>query len=184
MIASRKLVFSVGFMGWLLASVLVHAQGDLASSHDRSEVISSAREIMNNAHFCTLVTLDSDGTPQARMVDPFPPDSSFAVWIGTNAVTRKVEQIRKDPRVTLSYLDSESGAYVTVLGRATLVDAEKQKATHWKESWSSFYSDDYRGSDYLLIRIEPRRIEVVSWAHGLLNDSKTWAPVAIIFPER
>ncbi len=39
--------------------------------------------------------------------------------------------------------------------------------------------DMNRGGDYLLIRVEPSRLEVVSAAFGMTNDPATWRPVVL-----
>lgn len=36
-----------------------------------------------------------------------------------------------------------------------------------------------RGDDYLLIRVTPRRLEVVSERHRMTNDPVTWRPVVV-----
>ena len=149
---------------------------------ERSAVIGAAKSIARNARFCTLVTLGDTGHPHARVVDPLPPDEDMTIWMATNPVTRKVEEIRKDPRVTLSWFDSSGPGYVTLLGTATMVTDPAEKAKRWKPDWKAFYKDEYRGDDYLLIRVTPRRLEVVSYADGIMNDPVTWRPVTVDFP--
>jgi len=36
-----------------------------------------------------LSAIGPDGQPQARIVDPFPPDADSTIWIATNPLTRK-----------------------------------------------------------------------------------------------
>jgi len=52
-----------------------------------------------------LITLDKDGAPRARTMDPFPVEDDFTVWFGTNSNSRKVVQIKNDPRVTPLWLE-------------------------------------------------------------------------------
>jgi PPOX class probable F420-dependent enzyme len=147
--------------------------------HPASVILAAAREIMKTARYCSLVTLDAAGQPQARIVDPFPPEDKLAIWIATNPATRKVREIRADPRVSLIYFDPKGPAYVTVIATAEVVEDPAEKARRWKEDWARFYVDRNRGSDYVLIRVKPTRLEVVSEAHGLINDPKTWRPPAV-----
>lgn len=158
------------------------AQGAPGAAPPRAQVVAAAREIMKGARYCTLVSIGLDGQPQARVVDAFAPDSGLTVWIATNAVTRKVGEIRHDPRVTLLYFNPTTFEYVTVIGRATLVDDAVQKAAHWKPEWSKLYKDENRGTDYLLIRVIPSRLEVVSVARGINNDPVTWRPTIVEWP--
>lgn len=150
---------------------------------DRPVVLRAAREVMQKARYCAFITLGEDGQPQVRAVDPLGPDDDMTVWVGTNAATRKLAQVRKDPRVTLFYFDAAAPAYVTLIGRAVESSDPAEKAKHWKNEWLPFYKDRHRGPDFALLKVEPRRLEIVSQNHGLLNDPKTWLPVAIEFPE-
>jgi PPOX class probable F420-dependent enzyme len=145
-------------------------------------VIAAAKDVMQTARFSTLITIGDDGQPQARIVDPFLPEADFTIWIATNPLTRKVTEIRRDPRVTLLYFNAAAAEYVTVLGTATLVADSAEKARHWKAEWAAYYKDGPRGDGYLLIRVRPTRLEVVSPRHGLVNDPKTWRPILVGMP--
>jgi len=126
------------------------------------------------ARFCTLVTVGDGGEPHARIVDPLEPDESLAVYVATNPRSRKVGEIRKDPRVTLLYFDRDRGAYVTLLGRAVEVTGS-EKARHHKKDWQEFFPAE-KSEAYLLYRVTPFRAEVVSAADGFAGDPGTWRP--------
>lgn len=162
-------------------TVYLHAQQAPAALRppDRAKVTAAVRDIIDKARYCTLVTIGEDGQPQARIVDAFAPQDDMTVWIGTNPLTRKVAEIRKDPRVTLMYFDTARMSYVTLLGKAAVVNDADEKAKHWKDAWAGMYKDKNRGDDYTLIRVTPVRVEIVSQALGFMNDEKTWRPVAI-----
>src|ERR1043165_6219778 len=125
----------------------------------RDELISAAREIMNTARYCALITTDARGSSQARTMDAFAPDEKMIVWLATNPRSRKVAEIRRNPRVTLYYFDRDHQAYVTLYGTARLVNDAKEKSRHWKDDWKVFYPD--RDKSYLLIKVMPERLEVV-----------------------
>ena len=138
---------------------------------------------MRNARFCNLITLDRErGHAQARIVAPTAPDADMNIWIATNTLTRKVAQIRADPRVTLTYFDSSEPSYVTILGTAELVEDAAEKSKRWKEEWLEFYPDGPTGDGFTLIHVEPKRLEIVSESRGFSSDPKTWLPAAIEFP--
>jgi len=140
--------------------------------HDR--LIKAAEEIMTAAGTCALITLDEQGIPRVRAMDPFDPENDLIVWFGTNPRSRKVDQIRKDPRVTLYYLDPDESGYVMIHGIAELVDDQTEKEKRWKEEWNAFYPE--RSTDYLLIKVSPQWLEVISTTHGISNDPVTWQP--------
>lgn len=148
----------------------------------RADVLAAGRDIIQKAGYCSLTTIGEDGHPQARIVDPQGPDESFNVWIGTNPLTRKAGQIRRDPRVAMLCFETATSSYVTLLARAEIVTDATEKARRWKAAWAPFYSAGASGSDFMLIRLNPTRLEIVSVARGFAPDTKTWLPVAITFP--
>jgi general stress protein 26 len=143
----------------------------------KAKLLEAALEIIERSRYCALVTNDSRGRPQVRAMDPFPPEENMTVWFGTNSHSRKVAEIRRNPRVTLYYFDREGQGYVTIYGVARLVNDPKAKVKWWKDEWKSFYPD--RAKDYLLIAVTPVRLEVVSEKRGILGDPKTWTPPSI-----
>lgn len=157
------------------------ASSQAVSEPDSQAVLAAAREIVKKVRFCGLVTVDQSGQPQVRAMDAFPPEDDWIVFLATNKTTRKVEQIRNHPEVALYYFDSESPGYVTVVGRARLVDDAKARETYWKNDWSDFYDDANRGDDYLLIEVKPLRVEVMSIAHQIAADPKGWKPAIVEF---
>lgn len=142
-------------------------------------VLDAAREVMAAARFCSLVTLDATGHPQARIMDPFAPEDDFTVWLATNSGTRKVAQLAADERATLVYFDPQGVGYVTLLGTAEIVREPAEKARRWKEEWADFYEDGHRGEDFVLIRFRPHRLEVVSIAHQVASHPRGWKPAIV-----
>src|ERR1041384_2368390 len=112
-IAIKRNCFVIAFV--LLASAAA-AQSEAQNANrewPRNELISAAREIMNAARYCALITIDARGRTNARAMDAFTPDEKMIVWLATNPHSRKVAEIRRNSRVTLYYFDRENQAYVT-----------------------------------------------------------------------
>ena len=133
-----------------------------------------AQKIMTNAATCALITLDNNNLPMVRVMDPFKPESDFTVWFGTNPKSRKVEQIKNNPNVTLYYVDNDVSGYVVIHGKALLVNDPMEKEKRWKEEWEAFYPN--KPADYLLIKVSPEWMEVLSYPYGLTGDPVTWQP--------
>jgi general stress protein 26 len=163
-------------------SLPVQGQGVPPAQPSREKLIVAARNIMLAVRYCTLITIGPDGQPQARVVDAVAPDSGFVVWIGTNHLTRKVADIKKDARVTLMYFNDAGLEYVTVVGKAVIVADSVQRRSHWKPSWSMMVKDEYRGADFVLIRVQPSRLEISSVQQGIFNDPVNWRPAIVTLP--
>lgn len=138
-----------------------------------------ALEIIEDAGVCALTSLDEIGAPRTRAMDPFPPSEEFVIWFGTNTQSRKVEQIRNDPRVSVYYIAHNNSGYVSIQGIATLVDDIELKEKYWKKEWEDYYPENKQ--NYLLIKVNPVSMEVLSPPHGINNDPLTWKPPIVNF---
>jgi general stress protein 26 len=167
------------FATLLLFSFKGFGQANESEHSPDNKLIVAAKEIMESATTCALISLDKEGRPRVRAMDAFPPENDFTVWFGTNPKSRKVEQIKNDARVTLYYLENDGSGYVMINGKAQLIDELQEKEKHWKVEWEAFYPN--YPDDFLLIKVSPEWMEVVSYAYGIIGDTVTWEPPAIKF---
>lgn len=175
---SKKPIY-IMLIVFLLTSASAISQEIALANSPNIRLLKAAREIMTEAGTCALITLDKDGNPRARTMDPFLPEDDFTVWFGTNSNSRKVDQIKNDSRVTLYYFDSSTQGYVVISGTAQLVNNTSEKEIHWKKEWEAFYPN--KSDNYLLIKVTPLWLEILSPAHEIYNDPTTWQPPVIHF---
>ncbi len=165
----------------ILTLLFLSFQGNSQEVTDSLDVKlkNGAKELIHSAGICTLITLDKNGEARARAMDAFLPEDDFTVWFGTNANSRKVKQIKNDSRVTLYYLDADGSGYVTIQGIAELIHDSQAKEKWWKKEWAAFYPN--KEKDYLLIKVTPKSMEVLSPPRGINNDPVTWTPPIVGF---
>lgn len=148
---------------------------------ERDQVIATARAVMNAQKYCALITLDEAGRPQARTMSPFPPEADMSVWMATNTRSRKIEQIRKDPRVTLYYADhAKAAGYVCLTGKAVLVDDMKEilkrKRAYWDQSFPGL-------KNIVLIKVVPEQLDVLDYESIRVNETTWRTPSASLGPD-
>ena len=166
--------------------ILLYPLKDFSQNTDhkiisKDTLIEAAKDIIASAKTCALITMN-DSVPMVRVMDPFPPENDFTVWFGTNPKSRKVNQIKKNPNVTLYYLEKDASGYVVIHGIAELVNDQEEKEKHWKEEWKAFYPD--KNESYLLIKVTPKSMEVISYKHAILGDTSTWTPPSVFFDSK
>jgi general stress protein 26 len=153
---------------------------ELYVAPDRDAVLAAARQIIESDPFMTLVTVDEDGQPRTRTVEHSPPDAHMVIYISTIPDTRKVDQIRTNPKVTLYFDGPGDTTYVSIMGTATI---HTDPATVMKHAWRTesaravFWPDF--PEDYVLIRVEPTWLEVVT--PELESRQADWRPQAVTF---
>ena len=117
-IVSAGMLLSLGFV-----TVGAARAEEPAAPPSREKMIAAARELIGTLKYCALITVDANGQPQVRTMNPFPPEDDMSVWMATTTKSRKYAEIQKNPRVTLYYANhAEATGYVSLTGRAVLVD--------------------------------------------------------------
>lgn len=147
-----------------------------SGSSEDEKILQLARDVIAEVRYAALITIDERGQPRSRIVDAFAPDSDFVIYVATKPNTRKVAQIRNNNQVTLFYFDKEQRNYVSVMGRATLIDDDEVKSAMRREADSDRIYPDFP-HDYLLIRIEPVYVEGL--LPGYRGDKDTWLPAHV-----
>lgn len=162
----------------LLASIFPSGLNSQAIVN-RDTVIVAAREIIMETTYCALVTIDSTGQPQIRTMNPFPLNEEFITWFATSRTSRKVAEIKNNPRVSVYYANHISAkGYVSITGTAEVIDNKellmKMKRAYWEgiPDWQNMF---------VLLKITPVTMDVINYRHGLNNDPKTFRAPSITF---
>jgi general stress protein 26 len=134
---------------------------------EASLILDAARETIRAAEFCFLITLGKDGKPNARLMQPFPPESELVIWFGVSSLSRKVQELRQDPLAVVAYQYNEENAYVSMRGHTKLIDDIKLRRQYWRESWLEFYPGGPESDEYMLVRFEPERVDVMNFSRHI-----------------
>lgn len=148
---------------------------------EEKDIIQAAHRLLEESEYLTLVSVDQSGQARARVMEFILPEQGFDIWLGTNPRSRKVEQIRHNPKVTLHCFMPSRLAYVSLMGKAYLENSDSLKQIKWKEGWERFYPD--RKKDLLLIHFVPDVLEYIGIVEGYTGDSLTWAPHRVVLRE-
>lgn len=171
----KKIIYLVFFLIPLSASTQEIKNTKLT----KKELIKAAIEIIESSGTCALITKDKNGFSRVRTMDPFAPEKDLTIWFGTNPKSRKVSQIKNNNDVTIYYRDKDGSGYVTIHGKAKLVNLQRLKNNYWKDTWKSFYPN--KKENYLLIKVTPIWMEIVSPTRNITGDLKTWEPPMLYF---
>ena len=144
-------------------------------------VLTEAKKLISSAYYATFITQDEVHQPRARVVEPFFPEKDYTVWIATNPKSRKVKQLQQNNKATLHYFDKAKLGYVSLMGKAYLVDDEAIKKQKWKKGWEKIYPK--RDKDFMLIKFIPETLELISLANNFSGDKETWKPHQVILRE-
>ena len=121
-------------------------------------------ELIKDIDICMLVT-QSDGTVRGRPMSnngkvEFDGDS----WFFSFRESGKVADIEQDPRVELAYIATERGAWVSVEGKAEVVDDDAKKRELWEDDLGQWFQNGPDDDELILLKVRADRIH--AWANG------------------
>lgn len=165
---------------------------ELNHASDPAAVLASARALMLADSNAAMITVDSEGRPRARTVftlfeqaDSTDPVRGVTAWIMTRSGSRKLDQLRQNPNVTLYYSDDVNVSYASLMGTATIhTDHSHVTARELYMSWlpeeadRRYFWPDFP-ADFVMIEVRPHWLEYMG-QRDHPPDSSTWRPQAVV----
>ena len=143
-------------------------------------LLDATRTIMEKAGMCFLMTAGESGAINARLMQPFGPEEELVLWFGASAASRKVQELMQDARATVAYELPAEGAYVALLGRATVERDTALRQRYWRESFAAFWPAGPVHEDYVVLRFVAERIEVMHIDQGIAPEPFGLRPVVLV----
>ena len=125
-------------------------------------LLTAARETIAAVRYCWVATRAEDGGANARAVLSLAGATGSDEWTRrflTHRGSRKVAEIRRDPRVTLAYQANTGDAYVALAGVAHLVEDKAEMRDLWQANVAKPL-DDSVDTGMIVVRIDVHRIEI------------------------
>jgi general stress protein 26 len=146
---------------------------------NRDSIILAAREIISETTYCALATIDSTGQPEIRTMNPFPANDQLITWFATSRTSRKVREIRNNPKVCVYYANHViAKGYVSITGIAEVIDDKELLVKMKRDYWSGI--PDWQNK-FVLIKVVPKRLEVINYKHQFNNNPDTFKAPFISF---
>lgn len=142
--------------------------------------LTTARSMLKKSKYCFLVTNSDTQWPSARMMQPIIDFDTFVMWFGTNPCLRKMKEIENNPYVTLTFGSEREHANVIIYGKASIIRDVQEKRKRWIGSWLLFFPSGPKGDDFVSIKIEPEKMELMNFKKNVVSEPFGLKPVNII----
>jgi len=130
----------------------------------------------DNCLHAYLATSDGD-QPRVRPVSPIIEDD-MSVWVTTRSTSRKVKQLRENPKICLAFVEPPDGDKAAiVIGEARIIPDIENKRRVWKLAPFDLYEhfpDGPDSDDFFVLKIIVKRIE---WRDSWTAGAKVYEPV-------
>jgi len=141
------------------------------------------RTTVRKTRYCFFISHSQSAWASTRLVEPIADLDNFIFWIGTNPHLRKVGEIQANPNVTLAFGNSNENANVIVYGNAVVVSEASIKRRYWKSRWRLFFPHGPNHPEYVVIRVEAQRMEVMSFRRNVIAEPFGLRPMVLINKE-
>jgi len=142
------------------------------NSSDKQKIVDIMKQ---TSLFAFLATSDGD-QPRVRPVTPIVEDD-MSIWVATSAGSRKVKQIKQNPKISLAFVQHPNGdKAATVVGEAEIIADLEQKKRIWglaPYDLSQFFPKGPESEDYCVLKINVSKIE---WWEDFESGMKTYEP--------
>lgn len=141
------------------------------SQMDEVEARSLSLRLMEVAEMAYLTTIDERGFPQTRamenlrnkkrfpsLIDLFQAHKDdFRVLFGTHTSSVKVNQIKKNPAVSVYYCRPNEYCGLMLGGLMDVVTDARLKEKVWQPGWKSYYSGGVGDPEFTVLSLFPQR---------------------------
>lgn len=135
----------------------------MATPDDSEALLTAARETMAKVRDCWLATSARDGAVNVRVVSPIPRvpgEEDWTICFATKRSSRKAAEIGDRGRLTLGYQHHPDRSYVSLHGRAVLVEDRSIVRHRWSERFRPYLPGGPEDPDTILVQFHADRIEL------------------------
>ncbi len=121
-----------------------------------SDAVDKVHDMIGKAQFAMFGTYDAEGICHSRPMAAVHQERDSdveALWFFTRADSRKIAEIGQDPRVTIDYADPSSQNYISVTGRAEILDDRDRIEALWSEPLRTWFPDGSGDPSIRLLRV-------------------------------
>lgn len=111
-------------------------------------------ELLKGTKIAMMATHGEGGIMHARPMATNTAEFDGTLWFFTDTNSPKVQEIRDNPETLLTYSDESNQNYVSVQGRASLVNDRAKVAELWVEPLRVWFPKGKDDPDILLVKID------------------------------
>ncbi len=131
----------------------------MTNDKDRDESIKKLRELIKDIKFAMLTTAGDDGSLRSRPMATQQIEFDGDLWFFTNASAPKVDEIRHDQHVNVSFSSPEDNRYVSVSGKAQVVRDRKKAEELWNPFYKAWFPGGLDDPDLALLKVPVEKAE-------------------------
>ena len=126
----------------------------MQSATNEAEAKDKLFKLIKDIRIAMMTTIDDDGSLRSRPMYNQSVDKDGKLWFFSKA-DDKVQEIKRERQVNLSYSDPGSQTYVSISGTAADLRDKAKAKEHWSEGMRVWFPKGVEDSDIVLICVTP-----------------------------
>jgi len=120
----------------------------------RNEDVATLWKMIQGIRVAMLVTVDIHGMLHSRPLATQEVEFDGFLWFFTNRNSPKIGEINNNANVNVAYADPDTNRYVSVSGRATIVDDRVKAKQLWTPAYLVWFPRGAEDPELTLLRVE------------------------------
>ncbi|AWH21048.1 pyridoxamine 5'-phosphate oxidase family protein [Stenotrophomonas sp. ZAC14D2_NAIMI4_6] len=145
----------------------------------RAEHIAQLSELIKDVEVAMFTTTGVDGRLYSRPLGTQQVDFDGDLWFATAADSPKVAEIALNPRVNVAYASTSKNTYVSVSGRARIVDDRARIEALWSPAMKLFFPGGKDDPNLRLIQVRAESAEYWEGPGTLLGKALSFVLSAV-----
>ena len=139
------------------------------NNNSHTDAVDKLRSLMKDVKFCMLTTVHEGGYLHSRPMALQQSEFDGDLWFFTGRSTEKVAEVAHDQQVNVSFAKPDDNVYVSVSGRARLVNDREKAKELWNPFYRTWFPEGLNDPDLVLLKIEVDRAEYWDAPNGIVT---------------
>ncbi|MGY2892177.1 pyridoxamine 5'-phosphate oxidase family protein [Deinococcus sp. UYEF24] len=149
----------------------------MSDNVSREEGVKHIAEIIKDIRFALLTTTNAEGHLHSRPMTTQQTEFDGDVWFIGSKDSGSVADVKQAPQVNVSYADTGKNTYLSVTGKAVLIDDRSKLEELWSDGYKAYFEGGIDDPNIQLIKIESQGAEY--WESGRTRNLLQMAVAAV-----
>ncbi len=124
---------------------------------DKQEAMAEGLRLIERSTICLLGTNGEDGCPNIKAVMNAKHEGISKIWFSTNTSSRRVQQLKRDNRACVYYVDDKDFKGLMLTGTIQILQDLKSRQMLWADGDERYYPLGVKDPDYSVLCFTARK---------------------------
>jgi len=134
------------------------------------EALAASLALVERSPLALLGTNSTEGYPHIKALLNMEHTGLNTVWFSTNTSSRRVAQLRRDPRASVYFLDNQTWEGLLLVGNVEILQDAAARERLWRPGYEQYYPQGVTDPDYSVLRFTA---QWGNYYHALANVTFT-----------